>query len=208
MADEPNARGAPLLVPAPPASRMTSKVWYVVAGGLIVIALAIGLTGFSQFMSTVEDMRRVAMPGQAEIVLPAGFSTLYVEHRTVVDGKAIDASWASGSIEAPVGLGFQCALTDPDGKAVPLEHSASSVSYSFGSYEGQSMFDLRAGAAGTYVLACEAPGPFGVAVGYGVGTWIVVAVVGGLVPGLGGVFTFLLVLIKRRRQRRRAAAAP
>ena len=45
------------------------------------------------------------------------------------------------------------------------------------------------------------------AVGYGVGTWIVVSLVSGIIPALGGVIVFLVVMVKRRRQLRRMAAA-
>jgi hypothetical protein len=187
-----------LAVAPPPSSRITSKVWYVIAGGLFVIALALALTGIAQFRSTIEDMRRVAMPGRADIVLPAGPSTLYVERRTLVDG---------GAIESPAGLEPRCVVTDPAGRPVRLEPAASRVSYDFDGFAGAGAFDLHVEAAGTYALTCEAPGRFGVAVGYGVGTWIVVSLVSGIFPALGGVILFLVVMIKRRRQLRRMAAA-
>jgi len=187
-----------LAVAPPPSSRVTSKVWYVIAGGLFVIALALAMTGIAQFRSTIEDMRRVAMPGRADIVLPAGPSTLYVERRTLVEG---------GAIEAPADLAPRCAVTDPEGKPVPLQPAAAHVSYDFDGFAGVGAFDLSVEAAGTYALSCEAPARFGVAVGYGVGTWIVVSLVSGIIPALGGVIVFLVVMVKRRRQLRRMAAA-
>jgi hypothetical protein len=192
-------RARPILAVAPPpSSRPTSKAWYVVAGGLLVIACSLALTGIAQFRSTIEDMRRVAMPGKAEIVLPVGPSTLYVEHRTLVEGRAI---------EAPPVVEPRCTVTDPDGRPVPLQPTAARVSYAFDGFAGAGVFDLSVEAAGTYSLACEAPTPFGVAVGYGVGTWIVVSLISGFVPGLAGVIFFFIVWTKRRRQLRRMAAA-
>jgi hypothetical protein len=45
------------------------------------------------------------------------------------------------------------------------------------------------------------------AIGGGVGAWIVVALIGGLVPGGLGLATFIVTLVKRSGQKRRAAAA-
>ena len=177
---------------------MTSKAWYIVAAGLVLSGITFGVVGCSQFISTVEGMHRVAMPGKAEIVLPAGPSTLYAESKSVIDGKAYAAA---------EGLGFRCAVTHPDGKAVPFEKSAGSVTYSIGDYAGHNAFDIRIETAGTYVLECEAPSPFAMAIGRGVGTWIVVALVGALVPAALGVITFILVLVLRSGQKKRAAAA-
>jgi hypothetical protein len=176
---------------------MTPRVWYIVAGGLYVIAIAMALTGFAQGRSTVEEMRRFAMPGRAEIVLPAGPSTLYVEHRSEIDCQAI---------ESPEGLAFQCRVSDLAGKLVPLSPSGSRESYRFGGYAGHSAFELRTEDSGTYVLTCEAASPFAVAIGYGVGTWSAVAAVGGLIPATIGTLIIIVVMAKRSRQKRRAAA--
>jgi hypothetical protein len=176
---------------------MTSKAWYFVAGGLLLAAVMMGLLGVTQFISTVEGMHRVAMPGKAEVVLPVGPTTLYVESRSIIDGKAY---------QAEEGLSFRCAVTDQAGAAIQLEPSSSSVSYGIGDHAGRNAFDVRIETAGTYTLACEAPGPFVLAIGRGVGTWIVVALVGALVPGLLGVITLIIVVVLRSSQKRRAAA--
>src|SRR5688572_1846016 len=178
--------------------KVTSKVWYLVAAGLVLSGISIGMVGCSQFISRVEGMQRIAMPGKAEIVLPAGMSTLYVESSSIIDGK---------TYQAAEGFSFRCAVTDPAGKEMSLAKASSSVSYSIGDYAGHNVFDVRVDAAGTYVLGCEAPGPFAMAIGGGVGSWIVVAVVGALVPIALGLLTFILVLVKRSGQKRRAAAA-
>jgi hypothetical protein len=187
---------------SPPPARPPSRVWYLVAGGLLMIGVAIAATGISQSISTVEAMYRVVMPGRAEIVLPAGGTTLYAESRSVVDGKAYAVDGEPD---------FHCGIADPAGKALPLERASSKVTYSFGGYQGRNVFDVDVAVAGTYVLSCEGPRPFTLAIGRGVGTWIVVAVVGGLVPAGLAVLVFLIVLIKRvRHQRggRAQAAAP
>jgi hypothetical protein len=151
---------------------------------------------FTLLSSTVKDMHRVVMPGKAELMLPAGRTMLYVERRSIVDGKAYSQ---------PEEQSFRCGVTDVAGNDIQLASASSNVSYSIGDHAGRSAFDLQLGQPGTYVLACEAPGPFVIAIGQGAGAWIVVAIIGGLTT-LGGVILFLVVLLLRRGQQRRAAA--
>ncbi|HWU90475.1 MAG TPA: hypothetical protein VN253_24590 [Kofleriaceae bacterium] len=178
---------------------MTSKVWYVLAGGLMATAIAIAGTALSQSSATIEEMTRMVVPGRAEIVLPMGDTTLYAESRSVVDGKAYVLD---GRLE------LHCGVADTAGTPAPIVRSLSEVSYSIGGYAGRSVFDVHIATPGTYVFECEgdAAHPFALAIGHGIGTWIVVGLVGGLVPGLLAVVVFVVVLVKRSRQRRRARA--
>lgn len=190
----------PPATPAAPATpKITSKVWYILAAGLMATAVAIAATAFSQWRSTIEDMPRVVVPGRSEIVLPPGDTTLYAESRSIVNGKAYVLDGA---------IDFRCGITSASGAQVPIEKPTSQVHYGIGGYEGQNVFDVHAEVGGTYVLECagDAQKPFVLAIGRGVGTWIVVGLVGGLVPGMLAVAVFVVVLVKRSRQRRRARA--
>lgn len=178
---------------------MTSKAWYLVALGFVIAGLAIGGVGFTQGQSAIEDMHRVAMPGKHEIILPAGTSTLYAEHHSVVEGTVI---------QAPESLTFRCGLVSPAGTAIALETSTSSVKYGMGGYAGRNVSDVQIAVPGTYILSCTSESPFAMAIGGGIGTWIVVALVGGMVPGMLAMATFVIVFVKRRRQKRRLAGAP
>jgi hypothetical protein len=175
--------------------RKTSKVWYWIGAGLFLPGVVLAIATFVTLSSRIADMQRVVMPGRAEIVLPAGRSTLYAESQSIVDGKVYQ-----------VGENFslRCGIGSADGTQARLESSSSTVSYSLGDYAGQNAMDVHAGAAGTYVLECEAPGTFVMAIGGGIGTSIVLAVVGGLAAAAGALMT-LVVWIKRRRQIRREA---
>jgi hypothetical protein len=171
---------------------MTSKKWYWLAGGLVLAGIASGAAGCRELISKIDGLHRVVMPARAEIALPAGDTTLYTEQRSIVDGKVYEIT---GDLQ------FRCGIADPTGKPVPLQHPSSSTRYSFGDHAGRNTFDLHAETAGTYVLTCEAPSPFVIAIGSGIGTQIVIAVLGGLIPTLLGVLTFVLVLVRRRKQR-------
>jgi hypothetical protein len=55
-------------------------------------------------------------------------------------------------------------------------------------------------APGTFAIECTGTGA--IAVGGGIGAWIVVAIVGGMLPVLAGLGLAIPVFIKRRRQKR------
>ena len=82
------------------------------------------------------------------------------------------------------------------------------MSYSFGSYVGHNTFDLHTDTAGTYILECEAPQQFVIAIGSGIGTRIAITVVSAVVPVLLGMLTFVLVLVLRWNQKRTARYQP
>jgi hypothetical protein len=174
---------------------MTSKKWYWLAVGLLLAGIAGGVAGCRAVIARVESLHRVVMPGKVEVTLPAGDITLYTEQRSIVDGKVYEIT---GDFQ------FRCAVADPAGKPLPLQKPTSSTRYSFGDHAGRNTFDLHADTAGTYVLACESPKPFVIAIGSGIGTAIVICVLSGLIPVLLGVVTFILVIARRGKQRRAA----
>ncbi|MBA3817569.1 MAG: hypothetical protein H0X17_01640 [Deltaproteobacteria bacterium] len=171
---------------------MTTRVWYLLAAGMIASAVIMAALAFGQMVSTVEGMQRVVMPGRAEITLPIGRSTIYAEQESVVAGKAYIVSEA---------FPYRCGIDEQQKRAAVFKPASSKVTYSVGDFTGHNAWDLDITTAGTYTLVCEGDQPFVLAVGRGIGAWIVVGVVG-LVPFIGGVAVIALVYLKRRRQRR------
>lgn len=170
--------------------------WYLVAAGLFVSAIGVAAIGVTQWFSAVEGMQRFEMPGKVQIMLPMGTTTLYGESQSIVDGKA----FASASE-----LSFKCQVTGPAGVTATIDKPSSKVTYSAAGFSGQNAFDIHTDTAGPHTLECESPSPFVAAIGTGIGTWLVVALVGGLVPAGIGVLVFVLVLLKRSSQKRRLA---
>ena len=180
-------------------SQLTSRAWYWAAAGMFFVGTSILVMSTLMMYSAATDLHRVVMPGKAELVLPPGLSTLYVESRSIVDGKAYLSSQE---------LSYRCSLTDATGKAVPLETSTMKAKYAGGDYAGESALEARIRTAGTYTLACESSSdPFVIAVGAGVGAWTWVMIVGGGVPCGIATIMFVVVLLRRRRQKRARAAA-
>jgi hypothetical protein len=166
---------------------LTPRAWYLVAAGLIVSAVTMALIAYSRFTDNIEGMQRVVMPGTAEITLPMGASTLYAESRSVVGDERYEAD----------DVDFSCALD----RGVTLKRANGSSHYQVGDFAGRNAFDVMIPDAGTYTLTCEAKQPFVIAVGRGLGAWIVIAAVG-LLPFTGGVIVILFVFLRRRRQLR------
>jgi hypothetical protein len=170
--------------------RPTSAGWYLVAFGLIGTALAIALTGFNQMREVVETMQRRVMPGVHEVALAGGKASFYYEHQSEIKDK---------SYETPEGLTYTCSLRDQRGKSLKLETVTDKVTYNVGPYSGRKVWDVDVVAPGTYNLACDAERPFVLALGGGMGAWMIVAIVGGLVPGTAGLIVIVFVTIKRRQ---------
>lgn len=143
---------------------------------------------FMSGMSTLEGMQRVVMPGKAPVTLPAGPSTLYVETRSKVGEREIASD---GQFH------FECSLT-----GLTLVKPGSSVRYNIGSYSGHNAFDVAVQAGGQFELACtsDKSTEFAIAIGSGVGAWIVIAVLS-FIPLLGGIALLIVTFVRRRRLR-------
>ena len=166
---------------------MKSKLGYLFGAALIVIAAFVAGIAITVSTSTMKGMQRVAMPGTAEVTLPAGPSTLYVETHSQVGDKTIDT---------PGDFNLRCELP-----GLELHKPTSNVRYSFAGYTGHNAFDVEVGSGGKYPLTCHSDGdkPFAIAIGAGVGAWIVIGVIA-ILPFLGGIALLLVTFIRRRRR--------
>jgi hypothetical protein len=172
-----------------------SKLGYLFGAALVVIAIAVAGIAMSSAYSTMEGMQRVVMPGDADITLPAGPSTLYVETTSKIGDRVIesDGNW-----------NFRCKVSG----GVDLHKPGSDVRYSFAGYTGHNAFDVDAPTGGKFTLSCESEGKdaFVIAIGAGVGAWIVIGVLA-VVPLLGGIALLLVTFLRRRSAAKRTAAS-
>jgi hypothetical protein len=178
----------------PPPTKRTAGGWYLIGVGLIISAITMSVIAFGSMKNTIAGMQRVVMPGKATIVLSVGTSTLYAEQRSLVDGK---------TYELDETFRYRCAIEEKTRK-VDFKAASGKVTYSIGDYAGHDAWDVTVEDAGEYTLVCESEKTFVMAVGRGVGSAIVVAIIG-LVPCLIGLAIIVVVHLKRRSQRRSAA---
>lgn len=153
---------------------MRSRLGYLFGGFLVAFAFAVAGLALTTAISTMKGMQRVPMPGTAQISLPAGPSTLYVE----------------GSVGR-----FECSAP-----GLVLEKPTARVQYSLAGYSGHNAFDVQVGSGGAYALTCSGGSPYVIAIGAGVGAWIVIAVLA-VIPFLGGLALVIVTAVRRRRIR-------
>lgn len=177
-------------------TKQTAGGWYLIGAGLIISAITMSVIAFSSMKNTIAGMQRVVMPGKATITLSVGTSTLYAEQRSRVAGK---------SYEIDAAFKYRCGI-DEKARKLELKPASGKVTYSIGDYAGHDAWDITVEDAGEYTLVCESEKTFVMAVGRGVGSAIVVAIIG-LVPCLVGLAIIIVVHLKRRRQRKADASA-
>ena len=173
---------------------MKSKIGYLFGGALIVFAFAVAGIAVTTAISTMEGMQRVVMPGQADVTLPAGPSTLYVETHSKIGDR---------TIETDGDFNFRCSIS-----GLELHKPGSNVSYSLAGYKGHNAFDVEVATGGHFTLACqtESQQPFVIAIGAGVGSWIVIAALA-VLPLLGGLALLIVTFIRRRKLTARGTAS-
>jgi hypothetical protein len=175
--------------------RPTSAGWYLVAFGLLGCGLAIALTGWNQMVEVIETMQRRVLPGTHEVALTNGRTTIYYEHQARVGDK---------HYSSPPDLTFRCSVTDLAGTPYNLMATGpAKTRYSVSDFSGRSVLEVDIAVPGAYMLSCDGSQPYVLAVGGGLGAWLIVAIAGGSFPGLAGVIVIVFVTIKRRRWRAR-----
>jgi hypothetical protein len=192
-----------------PAASAPGCFWYFIA---LVVAIAgwvgMGLILFSGISSMAGQMKRVLVPGQAELKLDKpGTYTIFHEHQSTMNGRVYNVENVSGLQITVRAL--------PGGTVVPLTRGASS-NYSYSGHAGRSLFNFEVRQPGTYqIIGAYSDGrkePQTVlAISSGFLGGLIGTILGALAMAFGGmglaIAIFVIVFIKRRRARQAAAHA-
>jgi hypothetical protein len=168
---------------------MRSRLGYLFRGFLVGFACLVAGIARSTSAAAMDGMPRAAMPGRAELLVPAGQSTLYVEHHSHLDDR---------EYEAPDELVVHCEARGMAG--VVLTPAATPARYDQGGYAGRAAFDLTASAGGRVAVECDGAQPYVIAVGQGIGAWRVIALLA-ILPAAIGVGLLAVTFVRRRRVR-------
>ncbi len=185
-------------------AKPVSGAWYLLGIGLIVFAApAAFLFGQGWVEDRVVGMARARMPGHLVVELDPGEYVLYLEERSVLDGRPY---------YSPPSIGPICSVIQPTtGERVPVVGSSSATGYMTWSYSGRPLGSFRVERGGTYRIDCEVPLPAGaparsggpsfvVAVGVGLAAWTVaVPIVVICAAAFAGLVAILVVRSKRRK---------
>jgi hypothetical protein len=183
-----------------PSSIRPSRLWYWVAAGLIIAALAcvsLAVAGFVSLSHQIKGFQRVPVPGQAHVSFasPGGY-LIYFE------GPGFNATNRTGTVRV--------LLQDSDGLPVPISRlRGRAETYSISGHSGVAVASLTIARPGTYVLSAglpSSPAPVDIAIGRGIGAGIGATVVLILVAvfalGPAAVVVGAVTAVRRHRSRR------
>jgi hypothetical protein len=123
--------------------------WYSVALVPFAIGIALFVHQVVGLIEAVDDMPRVVVPGQGDVVLAAGSHLIFGETESVYGGTAYVASE----------LSLRCTVVDAtSGGGVPLAAPSGSAEYTVGGHSGRSMFEFTAPHEGRYHIDCDGTG--------------------------------------------------
>lgn len=175
-----------------------SRWWYLISAvvgvGLAVAVLAVGLGGFTR------GLDQMIVPGEASVVLDdPGRYTVFLEHRSSVDGRVFDTGGIIPGLNVAV-------VSGASGRPVELRTPGATTEYSFGSRSGISVLEFSIDEPGTYVVAAQYPdGATGPEVVLAVGRApkIISTILGALGAVAMGVTGAVVTFVRRRRAKRR-----
>lgn len=179
-----------------------NKKFYIIPGAILIIGIGafviLFLAGIKLSIEKIDH--QVVVPGSEKIeLLEPGKYTIYIEYRSVVDGKVYEAL---GSID-----GLTCSLMDSENNVfIKLNSSSVNSSYSLPGREGKSILDFEIDRPGTYELkgwfeAGSTKNKIVLAVGKGFASSLVFTIllsIGVLLAGIGGAIGLFLYIHSRR----------
>jgi hypothetical protein len=127
-----------------------SSLWYAIGALIIIGGMVAAIAGAIHDVSWLESkFTRFAMPGSVDLhIAQPGPYVIYYEHRSVVDGEIF---------QTPEVTDIKCAVTSPNGDAVPINPTGFTATYSLSGREGATLAEFAAPSAGTYAIKCAYP---------------------------------------------------
>lgn len=182
-----------------------SRGYYGLAGAILIAGIALFVVLLWKGISSIPSrLQQVTAPGSAELTLTKpGDYTIFYEYQSVIGNRV----YSTGE-HVP---GLECALIlKSSGSPVSVGRSTVDSSYSFGGRAGKSVFGFHIDQPGVYEIHSNyAEGQEGeeivLAVGQGVGTAIVTAVLGGLAALFGSIALSILIAVVTAVKRHNAA---
>lgn len=183
-----------------PSSIRPSRLWYWVAAGLLIAALAcvsFAVAGFVSLSHQINAFQRVRVPGRADVSFasPGGY-LIYFE------GPGFSSAGRTGTVHV--------LLLGTDGLPVPISRlQGRSENYSVTGHSGVAVASFTIARPGTYVLSAGSPTspvPVDIAVGRsigaGIGAIVILLLVAVFALGPAAVVVGAVTAVRRNRSRR------
>ncbi|VXB70552.1 hypothetical protein [Brevundimonas sp. G8] len=192
-----NGRGG---APERRTERKPGRIFYLLAVLPAICGIVTMVVLLATKLPALDDgLEQIVVPGARELALTPGNHTVFLEVRSVVDGRvyAVD--------EVP---GLAVKVQAADGTPVATRTPSGSSTYTFGGRQGQSIQVFRIDRAGTYRVSADYEGGAGpqtvIAVGQGFMTGMFAVVLSALGAFFGGVFVSVVGIAWVAWSRRRA----
>ncbi|MBL0968176.1 MAG: hypothetical protein IBJ02_03555 [Brevundimonas sp.] len=175
------------------------RIFYLVA----VVPLVVGLATMGVILARTlpnlnSGLQQIVVPGERELTLEPGQHTVFLETRSVVDGRSYVVD------DVP---GLQVEVRDAAGTVVPVHEPVGYATYSLGARTGHAIQNFEVETAGTYRIRAGYPDEAGpatvIAVGQGFVGTLLVAIFSALVAMMIGLAltTGLLIWVYSSRRR-------
>lgn len=183
--------------------RRPGRIFYLLALLPAICGIAAMVVLLATKLSALDDgLEQIVVPGGRELALTPGGYTVFLEHRSVVDGRVY-------VVEDVDGLTVK--VQGADGRPVAMRTPGATSTYTFGGRQGQSIQAFRIDKAGNYRVSADYDGGAGpttvIAVGQGFMTGMFALILSALGAFFGGVFVSILGVAWVAWSRRRTPRA-
>lgn len=184
--------------------RKPGRIFYLLAVLPAICGIVIMVVIMATKLPALDDgLEQIVVPGARDLMLKPGDHTVFLEFRSVVDGRVY--------VVQDVG-GLAVKVQAADGSPVATRTPSGSSTYTFGGRQGQSIQKFRIDRAGTYRVSADYDSGAGpqtvIAVGQGFMTGMFAVVLSAVGAFFGGIFVSILgiawVAWSRRRTPRQA----
>ena len=129
------------------ASKAPARGWYALGCLPVILGFAafIGIL-VAQLPKMDDELKQIVVPGAAELALEPGRHTVFLEYRSVVNGKVY-------AIDQVPGLSVRVEASD--GTPVAVRAPMGSASYSLGGRRGEAIDVFEVDRAGTYRISAD-----------------------------------------------------
>lgn len=183
------------------AKRGPGRGWYALAALPMICGFAaMGAVLFTQLPKLDDGLEQIVVPGARELRLEPGRHTVFLEYRSVVDGRVY-------AVDQVPGLAVH--VEGADGAPVAVSAPMGSSTYSMGGRQGEAINVFSVERAGTYRISADYDGQVGPQTVIAVGQGFMGQLFATVFLGLGAVFlgmiltvaTVVGVYLARRRAR-------
>jgi hypothetical protein len=193
-ADQPPGQGfqQPLSFGPPRRQWRPGWMWFVLTLAVLVAGIAWLISGIAGVAGTIDDLRRVPVPGHGTISLPhSGGYTMYYEGPGARNGNIAD-------------FHVNVVPASPGAAVASLTHYGASVTYSIGSHQGRALLSLRLKSPGRFTVTTTGAdrADADLAIGGSVGSGITRALLPSIpliIIGFGSSLVLLILRVVRRR---------